>query len=58
MRRLRAIRVQVVVSLAALAVGMLLSGCRTAGLSEQSDQELLPWSEPAAWERTTLGVPF
>jgi hypothetical protein len=30
----------------------------SAGMKEQSDQEVLPWSEPAGWERTTLGVPF
>jgi hypothetical protein len=48
----------VLLSLAALVLCTLLGGCMSAGLEEQSDRELLPWSEPAAWERTTLGVPF
>jgi hypothetical protein len=41
-----------------MALAALLGGCMSAGLGEQSDQEKLPWSEPAAWERTTIGVPF
>lgn len=58
MRRLRAIRIGMLVCLTAVALCALLSGCMTASMGEQSDQEVLPWSEPAGWERTTIGIPF
>ena len=58
LERLRAIRVWMFLSLTAVALCTLLGGCASMGQSEQSDQETLPWSEPAAWERTTIGVPF
>ena len=58
MRRLHAIRTWVLLGLTVVALGTLLTGCMSATLQEQSDRELLPWNEPAAWERTTLGVPF
>lgn len=58
MLRHYAIRIPLFLSLTVVLLAVLLSGCMSATTQEQSDREVLPWNEPASWERTTLGVPF
>ena len=50
------IKIQSIVVLAMAAVmALLLASCVSVGDNESKD---LPWSAPAGWENSTLGVPM
>ena len=49
------INLRIILTLMALTIAVLLSSCVSVGDNNSND---LPWSSPAGWEHSTLGVPM